>query len=447
MAPPGVSLTSLPEEVLSQILARAENPQSLTATCRSLLAAAHDVQTQAEWWHFNQSKTSLLRLFRWRWLQNASLPPDQLDKFLVSILTKRLKDAQASWHGGFAVARAAVLLELPQTFQILLSRGVADPFKLGGVLVADMLVLNRNEMLQQVKQKIGEGKIRGGTSNYQETDLWWNDMRSVVKWWMETPAEEPMRVLAAAESVEAQKRASVQLSEAETESVMANESAPEFETGSDSDEDCGAEDTSSKESFSYESDDKMLSAFQSFVQFTRGVMHVGSEFEEQLSRYEIGDKILWDGIGRFADRDCMKHLAHAVLSGCKAGVPESFLRNLLTILPKREKNTAWKEQLLTVIRAEVVESGLEPRALDALETALWKEDYTLCLEKLRAWRDLDGESPNWGASHLVAPRVIERADEADIALAVLIAHKDKMVGFESEFCGSEYAALPALLES
>lgn len=440
-----MSLASLPIEVLSLILAGAEDPHCLVVTCRSLFLAAQDIQTQAEWWHFNQSKTSLLRLFRWRWLFVASLTVDQLDNFLVSILTKRSEDAQASWHGAFAVARAAVFLGLPQTFQVLLSRGVADPFKWGGVLVADMLALNRNEMLQQVKQKIGERRSTDAISRYKEGSIWWTDMKAVAQWWISTPAEELKKIMAAGETAEEQKISSVQISEAnegDNETVSMLDSV-DFDSDTDSKEDSDADDSQLGKETEGSGDSLLtLSAFESFVQFTRGVMHVGGEFGEALPPYEIGDKITWDGIGQFASRDCMEHLAEAVLLGCRAGMPESFLRNLLTILPRREKNSVWKEVLLARIEVEMVESELGSQELDNLDSALEKEYYPLCLKKVRAWRELDGDSGNWGAVHLVTPRVIERADEEDIAKAVANAYRNRVVGIETDD-----DALPALLES
>lgn len=52
----------------------------------------------------------------------------ELDNFLKLLLMKRSEDYQSNWHGVFAVARAAVILDLPQTLSLLLTRGLVDPY-------------------------------------------------------------------------------------------------------------------------------------------------------------------------------------------------------------------------------------------------------------------------------------------------------------------------------
>lgn len=477
MAPSKASgLSNLPEEVLMQIIVRTEDPHALTATCCSLLAAAQDIHTQAHWWHQHQRKTSLLRLFRWKWLKKASLTVENLEDLLLCILRERSEDGQSSWHGVFAVARASVLLGLPKTFEFLIETGRVDQSMHEGVLIADMLAFNRLDMLHQLQQKIGvkgavfrhsekrntENPGSAKTSNPWVGEEWWTDMKRLAEWWLQTPVQELKRLLTAgalAESFETLSLATdedgvrrwvrMEIGRWKTVSDWEMESASSA-SDSEEEEESDSELDESIESRARIEREKMLESYEGLMRFARGVITAQDQFPPQIP---IGfNQVIIPLNQPGIDELSMAKLADAIISACKAGIPGSMVEELLTSLPvssNPEMADTWTRVLLDAIGWAVLEEGSDARTLEALKDGLKRANYATCLQALRACRTLDLTNiPEYFAttlSHFV-PSFVEEADESKIAESARGFHE--VAGLElSETALPLYPWLPAVLNS
>jgi hypothetical protein len=373
MAPSSLSqLAYLPDEVLSIIISKAKDPHSLTATCRSLLAAAQGIHTQAQWWHQHQRKKTLFRIFRWKWLQKASLSLSELHNFLKLILMKRSEDYQSNWHGVFAVARAAVILDLPQTLSLLLTKGLVLHQR---VLVADIIVLDRLEMLGLMQQQVG----LSGSNESLDAGKWTEDMRKVASWLSNTPLSE----LEQRPSIDDLQEPVHQPNEAEVPEWELESASSKVSDAGLSLSDLTRRQGQSEEIAEHDmtKDEHREVSYMSFLDFTEDLVRLDRSWYE-VDVEDIGVDMLNHGVGRFAGEACMRKLEKSIFSACRAGMGAAFVKWLLPLL---KANSRWEKVLLRIIHTAHDEPDLDDEALDVLESAT-SESFPRCAFALRFLR-------------------------------------------------------------